>query len=99
MPLSSLIMLGVSSVVTTVECSAVVGDGVAVVGGAGQAVRVLSQTHAGQGEGDGGAELLTISLCWRESLQVNHKDLRKTIQSVSLGAFPSCLTGLTSLET
>ena len=99
MPLSSLIMLGVSSVVTTVECATVVGDGVAVVGGAGQAVRVLGQTHACQGEGDGGAELLTISLCWRESLQVNHKDLWKTIQSVSLGAFPSCFTGLTSLGT
>ena len=52
MPLSQLRMFSVCCVVSTVEGPTVVGDGVAVVGGAGQAVRVLGKAQTIQGEGD-----------------------------------------------
>jgi len=87
-------MFGVRCVVSAVESAAVVADGVAVVAGAGHAVRVAGQTQSCQGEGDGGAELLAKSLCGGKSLQMNNKNLGKTIQGVSLGALPPCLTGL-----
>lgn len=71
-PLSQLRVFSVCCVVSTVEGAAVVGDGVAVVGGAGQAVRVLGQAQPSQGEGDCGAELLSESFSRRKSLEVDH---------------------------
>ena len=76
---------------------AVVADGVAVVAGAGHAVRVAGQAQAGQGEAHYGAQLLPEPLCRGKPLEVDNKNLRKSVQSVSLGAFPSRLTSFTTL--
>ena len=91
-------MLGVGRVVSAVESPAVVADGVAVVAGAGQAVRVASQAQPAQGEGHGGAQLLAESLCRGKSLEVNNQNLGKTIQRISLGTLPPSLTGLAGLD-
>ena len=98
LPVTVVRMFGVRCVVSAVESAAVVADGVAVVAGAGHAVRVAGQTQSCQREGDGGAELLAKSLCGGKSLQMNNKNLGKTIQGVSLGALPPCLTGLAGLN-
>ena len=91
-------MLGVGRVVATVESPAVVADGVAVVAGAGHAVRVPGQTQSSQGEGYGGAQLLAKSFCRGKSLEVNNKNLGKTIEGISLSTLPPCLTGLAGLK-
>ena len=91
-------MLGVSRVVATVEGPAVVADRVAVVAAAGHAVRVAGEAQSSQREGHGRAQLLSESLGWRKSLQMNHENLRKTIQRISLGALPPCLAGLAALN-
>jgi len=87
-------MLGVSRVVSAVESPAVVADGVAVVAGAGDAVRVAGQAQASQGESHRGAQLLPKSFCRGKSLEVNNENLGKTIERISLSTLPSCLTGL-----
>lgn len=81
---------------TAVEGATVVGDGVAVVGAVGHTVRVAGQVEPIQGKCDGGAQLVPASFRRRESLQVDNKDLRKTIQSVALCAFPPSFTSFTS---
>ena len=91
-------MFGVGRVVAAVEGAAVVADGVAVVAGAGHAVRVAGQAQAGQGEGHRGAQLLPKSFCRGKSLEVNNKNLGKTIQGISLGTLPPRLTGLAGLN-
>ena len=96
--MSVLRMLGVSRVVSAVESPAVVADGVAVVAAAGHAVRVAGQAQAGQGEGHRGAQLLPKSFCRGKSLEVNNKNLGKTIQRISLSALPSRLAGLAGLS-
>ena len=99
LPVSVVRMLGVSRVVSAVESPAVVADGVAVVAGAGQAVRVASQAQPAQGEGHGGAQLLAESLCRGKSLEVNNKNLGQTVERISLGALPPGLAGLAGLNT
>ena len=91
-------MFSVCGVVAAVEGAAVVVDGVAVVAGAGHAVSVASQAQSSQGEGHGGAQLLAESLCRGKSLEMNNQNLGKTIQRISLGTLPPCLTGLASLH-
>ena len=91
-------MLGVCRVVSAVEGSAVVADGVTVVAAAGHAVRVAGEAQPGQGEGHSGAQLLSESLGGGKSLQVNHQNLGKTIERISLGALPPCLAGLAALK-
>ena len=51
-------MFSIRSIVTTIQSPTVVTDGIAVVAGAGHAVRVLGQREARQGERHRGAELL-----------------------------------------
>ena len=91
-------MFGVGRVVSAVESPAVVADGVAVVAAAGHAVRVAAQTQPCQREGDGGAELLAKSFCRGKSLEVNNKNLGKTVERISLGALPPRLAGLAGLN-
>ena len=91
-------MLGVGRVVAAVESPTVVADGVAVVAGAGDAVRVPGQAQPSQGEGHGGAELLAKSFCRGKSLEVNNKNLGKTVERISLGALPPRLAGLAGLN-
>ena len=83
---------------TTAQGAAVVADGVAVVAGAGHAVRVAGQAQAGQGEAHYGAQLLPEPLCRGKPLEMDNKDFRKSVQSVSLGAFSSRLASLTTLK-
>jgi len=80
---------------TTVQCSAVVGDGVAVVGAVGDAVRVARQVQSVQGEGDSCAQFVPVALRGRKSLEMNHQNFRKTVQGVSLGTFSPSLTAFT----
>ena len=96
-PLAAVGVLGIGGVVATAQGAAVVADGVAVVAGAGHAVRVAGQAQAGQGEAHHGAQLLPEPLCRGKPLEVDNKDLRKSVQSVSLGAFPSRLASFTAL--
>ena len=96
-PLAAVGVLGIGGVVATAQGAAVVADGVAVVAGAGHAVRVAGQAQAGQGEAHHGAQLLPEPLCRGKPLEVDNKDLRKSVQSVSLGAFPSRLASFTTL--
>ena len=83
---------------TAVQSPAVVTDGVTVVAAAGDAVRVAGEAQPGQREGHSGAQLLSESLGWGKSLQMNDQNLWKTIERVSLGALPPCLAGLTALN-
>lgn len=80
---------------TAVEGATVVGYGVAIVGTVGHAVSVAGQVEPVQGKCDGGAQFVPASLRGRESLQVDDKDLWKTIQSIALRAFPPCLAPFT----
>ena len=98
MPLATVGVLGIGGVVTTAQGAAVVADGVAVVAGAGHAVRVAGQAEPRQGEAHHRTQLLTESLCRRKPLEMDNKDLRKSVQSVSLGAFSSRLASLTTLK-
>lgn len=91
-------MFGVCRVVAAVESAAVVADGVAVVAGAGHTVRVAGQTEASQGESHRGAQLLAESFCRGKSLEVNNKNLGKTVERISLGALPPRLAGLAGLN-
>jgi len=84
--------------VTAVEGATVVGYGIAVVGTVGHTVSVAGQVEPVQGKCDRGAQLVPASFRRRESLQVDNKDLRKTIQSVALCAFPPSFTSFTSLQ-
>ena len=62
MPLSRLGMLCIGGVVTTVQSTAVVGDGVAVVGTVGHAVGVAREVEPIQWKGDCSAQLIPASL-------------------------------------
>lgn len=95
MPLSRLCMFCIRCVMTTVQCSTVVGDGVAVIGAVSDAVGVARQVQPVQGEGDGCAQFVPVPLRGRKSLKMNHQNLRKTVQGVSLGTFSPCLTAFT----
>ena len=68
LPVSTLWMFGVGRVVPAVESAAMVTDGVAVVAAAGHTVHVPGQAQSSQGEGHGGAQLLSS----RKSLEVDH---------------------------
>lgn len=98
MPLATVGVLGIGGVVSAAQGAAVVADGVAVVAGAGHAVRVAGEAEPGQGEAHHRTKLLPESLCRRKPLEMDNKDLRKPVQSVSLGAFSSHLASLTSLK-
>lgn len=76
---------------TAVESSTVIGDRIAVVGTVGDAVGVAGQVEACQWERDSGAKLISASFGRREPLEVDDKDLGKTIQCIALCAFSSCL--------
>ena len=98
MPLATVGVLGIGGVVSTTKGAAVVADGVAVVAGAGHAVRVAGEAEPGQGEAHHRAQLLPESLCRRKPLEMDNKDLRKSVESVSFGAFSSHLASLTTLK-
>lgn len=96
-PLATIGVLCIGGVVATAKGAAVVADCVAVVAGAGHAVRVSGQAQARQGEAHHGAQLLPEPFSRGKPLEVNYKDLRKSVQSVPLGAFPSRLASFTTL--
>ena len=98
MPLPRLRMFSISCVMPAVQCSTVVGDGIAVVGAVAHAVRVAGQVQPVQGEGHGRAQLVPVALRGREALEMNHQDFRKPVQGVSLGTFPPCLAPFACLH-
>ena len=98
LPVSVVRMFSVCGIVAAVEGAAVVADGVAVVAGAGHAVRVAAQAQPSQREGHGGAELLAKSFRRGKSLEMNNKNLGKPVERISLGALPPRLTGLAGLN-
>ena len=96
-PLATVGVPCIGGVVPTAQGAAVVADCVAVVAGTGHAVRVSGKAKARQGEAHHGAQLLPETFSWGKPLEMNYKDLRKSVQSVPLGAFPSRLASFTTL--
>ena len=91
-------MLGVCGVVSAVEGAAVVADGVAAVGAAGDAVRVAGQAQPRQREVHHRAHLLPRPLRAGEPLEVDHQDLGQPVQRVPLRALPPGLARLARLK-